>query len=391
MRISEFMHAPVMRGATVEAGSEWLINDASWCLSERDVANSHDNFILPNVLLFFPRGLSFDHWPATRSQLARLHPAGLVVPQDCERFPDEAIVFCEQHRMAVLRTAGALDEHKFKAQFSDAAAQLLDEDERAQEWLRSLAYNEDVDTNEVTGSIHGYDPKHAYVTLMVRNQDASYQHSMDDERECEIARAILDARLSLPAAKTLSFMEGGWVTVFYVPVERDADRYQTENRIREAVADMREHTRVSWIVCLGKTASTLSDFHEALMSVVRTECVVIALDCAEDINCFDDYFMHILLLQEPKPELREHADYILEPLKDKPEFIDTLALYLLRGENLKETAAELGLHVHTLRYRLERISDLLGCDLRDPNTRFRLRMAITIERFLQSPYPDEFP
>ncbi|UXA11049.1 helix-turn-helix domain-containing protein [Mycobacterium sp. SMC-8] len=37
---------------------------------------------------------------------------------------------------------------------------------------------------------------------------------------------------------------------------------------------------------------------------------------------------------------------------------------------------------HTLRYRLARISELTGCDLRDANTRFNLHAATRSWRFL---------
>ncbi|MFN2322365.1 MAG: PucR family transcriptional regulator [Trueperaceae bacterium] len=42
---------------------------------------------------------------------------------------------------------------------------------------------------------------------------------------------------------------------------------------------------------------------------------------------------------------------------------------------LKATAEALGVHISTLRHRLERIEDLLGLDLHDPDVRLRLRIA----------------
>jgi purine catabolism regulator len=42
---------------------------------------------------------------------------------------------------------------------------------------------------------------------------------------------------------------------------------------------------------------------------------------------------------------------------------------------LKATAEVLGVHISTLRHRLERIEDLLGVDLHDPEVRLRLRVA----------------
>lgn len=58
----------------------------------------------------------------------------------------------------------------------------------------------------------------------------------------------------------------------------------------------------------------------------------------------------------------------------------TLEVLCRRGFVLNNTAEELGVHISTLRYRLDRISDLIEHDLSDPDVRFRLRLAFEVER-----------
>jgi DNA-binding PucR family transcriptional regulator len=55
--------------------------------------------------------------------------------------------------------------------------------------------------------------------------------------------------------------------------------------------------------------------------------------------------------------------------------VDTLSCYMEYGGNYDLTAKMLSLHRSTLRYRLQRIRDISGRDLNDPDTRFNLQLA----------------
>jgi sugar diacid utilization regulator len=64
------------------------------------------------------------------------------------------------------------------------------------------------------------------------------------------------------------------------------------------------------------------------------------------------------------------------------ELVHTLSEYLDCGGNYDESAATLHIHRSTLRYRLARIGELTGHDLRNVDTRFNLHAATRAWRFL---------
>jgi sugar diacid utilization regulator len=64
------------------------------------------------------------------------------------------------------------------------------------------------------------------------------------------------------------------------------------------------------------------------------------------------------------------------------DLVHTLAQYLECGGNYNDSAAVLHIHRSTLRYRLGRIRELTGFDLRDVNTRFNLQAATRAWQFL---------
>jgi sugar diacid utilization regulator len=57
------------------------------------------------------------------------------------------------------------------------------------------------------------------------------------------------------------------------------------------------------------------------------------------------------------------------------DLVETLSRYLESGCNHANAAQALIVHRNTLKYRLDRIREIAGCDLADPDTRFNLQLA----------------
>jgi hypothetical protein len=61
---------------------------------------------------------------------------------------------------------------------------------------------------------------------------------------------------------------------------------------------------------------------------------------------------------------------------------ETLLAWLQLGENAAEVAHRMHVHPQTVRYRLRQIQELFGDQLRDPDTRFELQVALRARRLL---------
>jgi DNA-binding PucR family transcriptional regulator len=57
------------------------------------------------------------------------------------------------------------------------------------------------------------------------------------------------------------------------------------------------------------------------------------------------------------------------------KLVETVAAYVECGGNYDATADALYVHRSTLRYRLQRLREISGLDLNDPDTRFNLQLA----------------
>ena len=78
------------------------------------------------------------------------------------------------------------------------------------------------------------------------------------------------------------------------------------------------------------------------------------------------------------PEVaRGLAQALLEPLEGrKGDLVASLAAWLARHGQWDTAAADLGVHRHTLRYRMRRVEELLGRSLDDPDLRAELWLAL---------------
>jgi purine catabolism regulator len=73
----------------------------------------------------------------------------------------------------------------------------------------------------------------------------------------------------------------------------------------------------------------------------------------------------------------------LDPLAEQgEELVDTLAAFLTHNGQIEAASASLGVHRHTTRNRLQRISELLADDLQSADTRTQLWLAIHARKLL---------
>ena len=136
---------------------------------------------------------------------------------------------------------------------------------------------------------------------------------------------------------------------------------------------------------IGTPADSLDDWRNSFHQAGQ------ALDMARRLGeakplFFPDLSVYRLLLQiEHSTELRTFQEEILGPLmayENGKELIRTLEIYFERNGNLKKTSNTLYIHRNTLIYRLERIQEITGLDLNDPETRLALQLTLHIRRML---------
>jgi DNA-binding PucR family transcriptional regulator len=138
------------------------------------------------------------------------------------------------------------------------------------------------------------------------------------------------------------------------------------------------------VIGVGPVAATLDEVAAAARRAHR------ALDVGRRLRPGDLVHEDVELgvfaaLDADQDALRAHVQRLLGTMVDgsarSAEQLRTLEA-VLGSRSLGDAAARLGVHRHTVVYRLERIGALLATDLEDPLTRHRLWLALQAHRLL---------
>jgi len=103
------------------------------------------------------------------------------------------------------------------------------------------------------------------------------------------------------------------------------------------------------------------------------------------VHGHDEVIPHLVLAQNPRLAERFVAHSLGRlgdpKLRNRDQLLETLEAYLSTG-SVKDAAAALGLHRHTVLYRLEKLKELLGDDLEVPASRLRLQLALDLRKLI---------
>jgi hypothetical protein len=110
--------------------------------------------------------------------------------------------------------------------------------------------------------------------------------------------------------------------------------------------------------------------------------------CRDLVRC-DEHLATLLMFadEELAAALRAARLAPLQRLRpaQRDRLAETLLIWLQHGCNANEVALQVHVHPQTVRYRLRQADDLFGDQLRDPDRRFELEIALRARQLLQRP------
>ena len=151
--------------------------------------------------------------------------------------------------------------------------------------------------------------------------------------------------------------------------------------------------RAPWQMAHGPTAATLTEVPAAVRAA--RDALTVGQILMPDEQVYDTAKLHPYLAWiHDLPGLREFVEAALGPLLER-ELLRRLPLRqtleaVLSHDGLSAAARSLGVHRHTLLYRMERIEDLVGT-WEDAEDRLRLELALRGSRLLDALLPIEAP
>jgi len=168
----------------------------------------------------------------------------------------------------------------------------------------------------------------------------------------------------------------------------DPDGEGLAARVREAVAESELGITVS--VSIGRLCVKPEDFKPAFIEAQRALDLMVRFGKREQIINYERLGVYRLLAQvEDRAGLDAFAGRMLAPLvaydraRGTP-LLKTLEVYLQRHGNLRQSSRDLHIHLNTLHYRLRRIGEVTGVDLKDADARLDLLLALRVRALAET-------
>jgi PucR family transcriptional regulator, purine catabolism regulatory protein len=202
----------------------------------------------------------------------------------------------------------------------------------------------------------------------------------------ELTRELTSMRTSAIAGLV---PEGGLAVV--VAMRSPGDRQEVAERLSRTIrraADKRLGA-ADLVVCVGAVSRSWTQLGNELRDALELSHAVGHTPSRDWFDSTAPSFEGLLWALRNDDALRTFIERRLAPIvahdrEHRTNFVATVDAYCARGGRIAETARDLHLQRQSLYKRIQRIQELLGGELSDPDTRLGLHFAIRARRYLEA-------
>ena len=167
--------------------------------------------------------------------------------------------------------------------------------------------------------------------------------------------------------------------------EPDGEAWEPAKQLAEEIVEEASSVlKIKLCVGIGNVCAALEDYKNSYLTAKKTLEIGEFMITEGQIRSFEQFKVHALFLSTIKPqELQKYAKSQLSKLLEydrihKTEFLKTLQEFLYLRNNIEGTAKSISMSVSGLKYRLKKIEQILGVDLKDNKESFDLQLALII-------------
>lgn len=164
-----------------------------------------------------------------------------------------------------------------------------------------------------------------------------------------------------------------------------ADLGALKGAAQALLPQLRTHTRASITIGVGRhhpglggLARSYQDAGAALRLGKRF--------CGENqVHCLDSLGVAAFVGVADEATKVDLATYLLSPLDEEPELLETLSTYFANDLSPCQTASDLSIHRNTLTYRFNKIASLIGLDPRRFDDAIQIRLSLVLRSLRHVP------
>ncbi|WP_246615168.1 PucR family transcriptional regulator [Clostridium thailandense] len=265
-------------------------------------------------------------------------------------------------------------------------------------FMNELIFGEDV-INDVAidrAVKYGYDIEKNYYAIIVEiddfNEYLQRNNIGKEEKIIEAKQHILKIIDTVMKNCNEKYMYMTVSDSFYLMIEVDKNANYTDfiseiaRRISEDISKNINNLTVS--IGIGEKACTLSEFRSAALeakNAVEISKRLYGKNSMGDCRKLGVYKLFLGI---------ENVDIMLKIYNEKlgklksneksssNELLNSLEIYIDENRNIGNAAERLFIHRNTMKYRINKIEEILECDLKDDKTMFNIMLCLKIGRFL---------
>jgi sugar diacid utilization regulator len=229
----------------------------------------------------------------------------------------------------------------------------------------------------------GTDPDGAYARADALGHDLRRPHYVVVVQSTGHAEGALGGATERAAgALNLNYLQGRHAGLVVLLVDGRPDPRALDRVISDHLG------RRTSVIGIGSRCEVPADFPQSFTEARRAVNIRLRSASPEGASAFDELGFYRLIDAAHRAGavegfVREWLGALLDYDESrKSQLVLTLSHYLECGGSYSESAATLHIHRSTLRYRLSRIREITGVDLRDVDNRFNLHAATRAWRFL---------
>ncbi|MBU3113226.1 PucR family transcriptional regulator [Clostridium lacusfryxellense] len=244
--------------------------------------------------------------------------------------------------------------------------------------------------------IYGYNSKKCYHSLVVDIDNFKLyikKNNIKDEKDIEelkiLIQQLIDSVMYRHSKKTLYMIQSDSFINLVPMYKGKNNRDEIIIIAKEIKLEIKERIKgLTVSIGLGGGTTEIKYFSKIVFSAQK------ALDISKrnsKIDFVSDYkktgvyrlFFDMSNYDEMR-NLYQETLYKLEKydLKNSSNLLETLEIYLEQQKNIGLAAECLYIHRNTMKYRINRIEEILGCNLKDDNIIFQITLCIKIKKFL---------
>lgn len=328
------------------------------------------------------------------------HLAGLVINVGpyIQRTPEEAITLAESLAFPIFELPWEVRLVDVTQTICRLIMMKQIEEETVSDLIENIIIN-GVDCPETLlkrATLYGYDLTKPYQAAVINIDDSHCFRENDGFKDrnglLEVMNCVKQIALNVLAnygKKALSMFKNDDSLILFVPVGEERDTQKIKklfDEIRQSVVKQMYGVTVS--IGLGSCYPELKDLKKSLQEAEQALKAVRANN-AKDTTCsFQDLGLYKIILNvtDQQKLLAFYQDTLGSLMNyDKrynTDLMKTLEVYLAKNGNLNKAAKRLFIHRNTLKYRLQRIEEISGCNLSDAYHRLNVQVGLMVAKFL---------